>query len=97
MGMKICYTIPMKTAISLPDKIFYRADQLARQEGISRSELYTKALERYLDEANSRQAIIDSINRVCEEVDTSPGPEMATYVRRKLSEVEWDEEPEVVK
>jgi metal-responsive CopG/Arc/MetJ family transcriptional regulator len=85
----------VKTAISLPDRIFHQADQLARQQGISRSELYTKALEHYLNEANSRQAIIDSINKVCDEVDTSLDPELAAYVRRKLIETEWDEQPEL--
>jgi metal-responsive CopG/Arc/MetJ family transcriptional regulator len=83
----------MKTAISLPDKIFHQAEQLAREQGMSRSELYKKAIEKYLEEANSRQAIIDSINRVCDEVDTSLDPELAAYTRRKLLEVEWNDEP----
>ncbi len=64
---------------------------MARQQGVSRSELYTKALEHYLEEANSRQSIIDSINKVCDEVDTSLDPEFAIYVRRKLTETEWDD------
>lgn len=34
----------MKTAISIPDRIFRSAEQLAAQLGISRSRLYTRAL-----------------------------------------------------
>jgi len=38
----------MKTAISLPDSTFKEAEALAQQLGLSRSELYTKALQAYL-------------------------------------------------
>ncbi len=38
----------MKTAISLPEATFRRADVAARRMGLSRSELYVKALEAYL-------------------------------------------------
>ncbi len=38
----------MKTAISLPDATFRRADVAARRLGLSRSELYVRALEAYL-------------------------------------------------
>ena len=38
----------MKTAISVPDKIFASADELAQELGISRSELYSTAVAEYL-------------------------------------------------
>jgi metal-responsive CopG/Arc/MetJ family transcriptional regulator len=38
----------MKTAISLPEATFVRADAVARRLGLSRSELYVRALEAYL-------------------------------------------------
>jgi metal-responsive CopG/Arc/MetJ family transcriptional regulator len=34
----------MKTAVSVPDRVFHSAEQLAARLGISRSELYSKAL-----------------------------------------------------
>ncbi|EIJ36932.1 hypothetical protein Thini_4454 [Thiothrix nivea DSM 5205] len=37
----------MKTAISIPDPVFQAAELFARHFGISRSELYTKAVEEY--------------------------------------------------
>src|ERR1041384_6218880 len=38
------YTRGMKTAISIPDSIFHDADALAKRLGISRSELYARAV-----------------------------------------------------
>lgn len=38
----------MKTAISIPDKLFRRADALAKRLEISRSELYARAVEEYV-------------------------------------------------
>lgn len=40
----------MKTAISLPDDLFERAERAARELGMSRSELYATALREYLSE-----------------------------------------------
>jgi metal-responsive CopG/Arc/MetJ family transcriptional regulator len=38
----------MKTAISIPDQVFKSAEVLASRLGISRSELYAKAIEAYV-------------------------------------------------
>ena len=38
----------MKTAISIPDKVFHDADSLAAQLEITRSALYTAAIRDYL-------------------------------------------------
>ena len=40
----------MKTAISIPDDIFSSADRLAKQLQMSRSELYARAVKRYVEE-----------------------------------------------
>lgn len=39
----------MKTAISIPDATFERAERRAKELGVSRSEFYAKAAERWLD------------------------------------------------
>jgi metal-responsive CopG/Arc/MetJ family transcriptional regulator len=39
----------MKTAISLPDRVFQSAEQLAARLGVSRSELYSRALAALLE------------------------------------------------
>ena len=39
----------MKTAISIPETVFRSAEQLARRLGVSRSELYSKAVAQLID------------------------------------------------
>ncbi|HLN48847.1 MAG TPA: hypothetical protein VK251_05010 [Steroidobacteraceae bacterium] len=38
----------MKTAISIPDAIFDEAERVAKRRGLSRSELYAKAVDQYV-------------------------------------------------
>jgi len=38
----------VKTAISIPDAVFEEAERLAKRRGLSRSELYTKAIKQYV-------------------------------------------------
>jgi len=40
----------MKTAISIPDPVFKSAERLASRLRVSRSELYSKALQAFLEE-----------------------------------------------
>ena len=65
--LTICYTFvilfDMKTAISLPDKIFFEAERTARNLGISRSALFLNALTDYLKK-NSRKNITEKLNQV---------------------------------
>ena len=39
----------MKTAVSIPDSIYAKAEKLAHRLGKSRSEIYTKAIRAYVD------------------------------------------------
>jgi metal-responsive CopG/Arc/MetJ family transcriptional regulator len=39
----------MKTAISIPDKVFALAEKMARRLGVSRSQLYSTAVREYVD------------------------------------------------
>ena len=54
----------MKTAISIPDSTFQAADALAKRLGISRSELYSKAVAEYLSRHHAEQitARLDAIH-----------------------------------
>jgi metal-responsive CopG/Arc/MetJ family transcriptional regulator len=42
------YTTGMKTAVSVPNDVFERAESLAHREGRSRSEVYSAALREYV-------------------------------------------------
>jgi predicted DNA-binding protein len=54
----------MKTAISLPDETFERVEAAAKQLGVSRSEFFARAAERWLtdlDDHETTDAINDAI------------------------------------
>lgn len=51
----------MKTAISIPDEVFRQADRLAKKLGISRSEFYSQAVSRFLEE-RGREGITKALD-----------------------------------
>lgn len=53
----------MISASSIPDLVFEEAEALAKQLNISRSELYTKALQAYLQKYNRHQTL-NKLNEV---------------------------------
>lgn len=53
----------MKTAISIPDDVFDAADDLAAELGVSRSELYARAVEEYVAK-HRQQDITRQLNAV---------------------------------
>jgi metal-responsive CopG/Arc/MetJ family transcriptional regulator len=78
----------MKTAISLPDELFLLADQLAKELGISRSELYATAIRSFIS-AQQRSDLTDRINAACAEFETRLPNDLAEAARRTLLEAEW--------
>lgn len=57
----------MKTAISIPDAAFERVERHAKRLGLSRSEFFTRAAERWADEledADLTQAINDALDYI---------------------------------
>lgn len=52
----------MKTAISLPDETFERVERAAAKLGVSRSEFFARAAERWLDALDDDRTT-DAINR----------------------------------
>lgn len=53
----------MKTAVSVPDPVFRAAEQLARRLRVSRSQLYSEALQSYVAE-HERQGVTERLNEV---------------------------------
>jgi metal-responsive CopG/Arc/MetJ family transcriptional regulator len=47
--MTLVILLRVKTAISLPDETFRRVDRAAKRLGLSRSELFVRAAENWLD------------------------------------------------
>ncbi|MEL6470522.1 MAG: hypothetical protein AAFQ74_12405 [Cyanobacteria bacterium J06623_4] len=78
----------MKTAISLPDPVFEQADALAQQLGMSRSELYTRALQAYLKRYN-RDQILLKLNQVYDRESSELDPGMARIQFMSLPQEDW--------
>lgn len=53
----------MKTAISIPDPIFQKAEQLSKRLGISRSQLYTAAVIFYVSE-RLNEGVTETLNQI---------------------------------
>jgi metal-responsive CopG/Arc/MetJ family transcriptional regulator len=78
----------MKTAISIKDNVFREAEKFAKKAKISRSQLYSDAVEEYLAKRNEAD-LIAQINAVCEEVDTSLDPAIRQYQNHVVKREKW--------
>ena len=79
----------MKTAISLSDALFEEADQLAKIQGLSRSELYARAIEEYLDK-HRRDAIKQALTDFYSKEDSSLDPVLLKMQVLSLNEDNWE-------
>jgi hypothetical protein len=77
----------MKTAVSIPDQVFAQAEKLSRELGVSRSQLYTRALSRLV--ADYRE---DEIVRRLNEVYANEGSKLDPGWRRAQEDVLKPEE-----
>jgi hypothetical protein len=78
----------MKTAISIADDVFHRAERYARRSKKSRSELYSAAVAEYLARHDA-DAVTEAINQVLDEVGETADPFVAAAGRRILKRTEW--------
>jgi metal-responsive CopG/Arc/MetJ family transcriptional regulator len=51
----------MKTAISIPDKIFKEVEKIAKENHYSRSEVFVTAIREYLEKRKSKK-LLDALN-----------------------------------
>lgn len=78
----------MKTAVSVPDDVFEKAEQLARRERRSRSEVYSTALREYVAR-HSPDEITDALDRVVADVGATTEPFVGRAAARILDTTEW--------
>ena len=78
----------MKTAVSVPDDIFERAEVLARRAGRSRSEVYSAALREYVAR-HAPDEVTDALDRVARRVGEESHPFLDEASRRILEASEW--------
>ena len=82
----------MKTAISIPDDVFRRAERFAKRRKLSRSELYTAALVRML-EAEPKEDVTRAYDSAFDDRDDDRGDSFVdTAAARLLMGIEWTEE-----
>jgi len=80
----------MKTAISIPDPIFRRAEAAAKRLGLSRSELFTRAAIEFL-KAHPPEDITASYDRAfaAPDSDRKLAQQQRRAARATLKKVEW--------
>lgn len=78
----------MKTAISLPDDLFRSGDALARRLGVSRSELYARALAEFLAKHKADQ-ITQRLNAVYATENSRMDPALAKAQTRTQPREVW--------
>jgi len=78
----------MKTAISIPNETFDAAEHFANSTGMSRSELYTKAVLEYLNKYKYLD-ITNALNEVYSETDSSLDSELHSMQVKSLEREEW--------
>ncbi len=81
----------MKTAISIPDETFTQAERRASSLGISRSEFFTRAAQRYLDQFDE-DTVTQQLNAVADALNEDSSTLAAVSAgRQRLSatEDEW--------
>ena len=77
----------MKTAVSIPDDVFAKAERLARRMKKSRSELFSNALAEYIAR-HAPDHVTEMMNQVCDEIGEADSF-VATASRRILEKTEW--------
>lgn len=80
----------MKTAVSLPDRIFRAAEQHAQRAKKSRSQLYAEAIAEYLAR-HAPDEVKEAMNRVADQLDaTARSDAFATAAAQQVLErTEW--------
>jgi len=78
----------MKTAVSIPDEIYQSADQLAKRLGMSRSELYAKAVSNYIN-AHKNEAVTKALDQIYAKEKSEIDPVINVMQLRSLPKEAW--------
>jgi metal-responsive CopG/Arc/MetJ family transcriptional regulator len=78
----------MKTAVSIPDKVYTETERLAQHLNKSRSEVYSLALAEYVAR-HAPERVTEAMDRVCAEVGEETDKFTAEAARRILERCQW--------
>jgi predicted transcriptional regulator len=83
------YTSGMKVAVSIPDPVFNEAERLAKRLKTSRSELYARALDRFVA-AQAPDRVTEGLDAAIDAAgEAQPDDFSRDAARRVLARVEW--------
>lgn len=88
LGYNFCYTIIMKTAISIPNEVFESAEKLSKRLGQSRSQLYTQAINSYVIKYQ-KDNLTEKLNEVYESEDSKLSAGLANLQHKSLPKDKW--------
>ena len=78
----------MKTAVSIPDDVFESAERLARRLGVSRSELYARAVSEWIARQDAA-SVTARLNEVYSQRRGGLDPAARAQQRRSLPKEDW--------
>ena len=80
----------VKTAISIPDEVFEKAERCAKKLGVSRSELYARAVQRFLEQHQAHEIRASYDRAFAPDAGEDDTTQMVSAAARKaLAKVEW--------
>src|SRR3954452_25339511 len=83
-----CHTTLMKAAVSIPATVFKAADKLAKRMGVSRSSLYSVAVQR-LAQDHDDERITAKLNDVYSTEPSALDPVLQSIQSRSVKKGEW--------
>lgn len=78
----------MKTAVSIPDDLFADVERLVGRYGVSRSQLYSRALAEFVAR-HDLETVCDEINRVVDSIEGDQVPFTRKAAGKILRNTEW--------
>jgi metal-responsive CopG/Arc/MetJ family transcriptional regulator len=78
----------MKVAVSIPDEVFAKAEDLAKKLKASRSEIYSRALREFLGR-HAPERVTESLNAAIGALGEEPDGFTKCAARRVLRRVDW--------
>jgi metal-responsive CopG/Arc/MetJ family transcriptional regulator len=78
----------MKTAVSMPDDLFRRAEAAARRLRVSRSQLYARAIEEFL-KAQQGSGITERLNEVYSQIPAQVDSALERAQLKSLPKDAW--------
>ena len=78
----------MKTAVSIPDPLFHAVESLAKRLGVSRSELFSWALEAYI-EAHAHDKVREALDEIYAAESSGLEEPLASMQWASLPKEDW--------